>query len=217
MCNPHFFQKCCYFHWNQNKVSKNDNTFERNEYCATVFLKWTDFSERSGQFLKHIKSINLLHTLGFSDKLKIEQIILKEFKIGQIFHCEHFRSSKTERAQKVIVVQLAPYSRSLCRARQLRYIGKICLLTMVLYALKSKIKLSKETSGNIVLFWQPVWTYLYQFQSIQSNPNLSKLICANQNLSEPIWIYPNPSEIIQTYLNLSKPILTYQNLSKNFV
>ena len=35
---------------------------------------------------------------------------LKEFKIGQIFHCEHFRSSKTERAQKVIVVELAPYS-----------------------------------------------------------------------------------------------------------
>ena len=25
--------------------SKNDNTFERNEDCATVFLKWTDFSE----------------------------------------------------------------------------------------------------------------------------------------------------------------------------
>ena len=43
MHNPHFFQKCCHFRWNQNKVSKNDNTFERNEDCATVFLKWTDF------------------------------------------------------------------------------------------------------------------------------------------------------------------------------
>ena len=26
------------------KVSENDNTFERNEDCATVVLKWTDFS-----------------------------------------------------------------------------------------------------------------------------------------------------------------------------
>ena len=37
------FKKCCHFCWNQNKVSQNDNTFERNEECATVFLKWTDF------------------------------------------------------------------------------------------------------------------------------------------------------------------------------
>ena len=29
--DPHFFQKCCHFHQNQNKVSKNDNAFERNE------------------------------------------------------------------------------------------------------------------------------------------------------------------------------------------
>ena len=43
MRNPHFFHKCCHFCWNQNKVSKNDNTYERNEDCATVFLKWTDF------------------------------------------------------------------------------------------------------------------------------------------------------------------------------
>ena len=27
------------------KVSENDNTFERNEDCATVILKWTDFSD----------------------------------------------------------------------------------------------------------------------------------------------------------------------------
>ena len=43
MRNPYFFQKC-HFCWNQNKVSKNDTTFERNEDCATVFLKWTDFN-----------------------------------------------------------------------------------------------------------------------------------------------------------------------------
>ena len=30
--------------WNHNKVSKNDNTFERNEDCATVFLKCMYFS-----------------------------------------------------------------------------------------------------------------------------------------------------------------------------
>ena len=44
MCKPHFYQKCCNFCWNQNKVSENDNTFERNENCATVFLKWTYFT-----------------------------------------------------------------------------------------------------------------------------------------------------------------------------
>ena len=44
MRNPHFFQKSCHFLWNHNKISKNDNTYERNEDCATVFLKWTDFS-----------------------------------------------------------------------------------------------------------------------------------------------------------------------------
>ena len=41
--NPHFFQKCCHFLWNQ--VSEKYNPFERNEDCATVFLKWTDFKK----------------------------------------------------------------------------------------------------------------------------------------------------------------------------
>ena len=41
---PHFSQKRCHFRWNQNKVSENDNTFERNEDCVTVFLKQTDFT-----------------------------------------------------------------------------------------------------------------------------------------------------------------------------
>ena len=40
--NPHFFKKCCHFFWNQNRVSKNDNTFERNR--SNIFLKWMDFS-----------------------------------------------------------------------------------------------------------------------------------------------------------------------------
>ena len=43
MCNPQFFQKCCHFRWLWFDFRKNDNTFERNEDCATVFLKWTDF------------------------------------------------------------------------------------------------------------------------------------------------------------------------------
>ena len=43
MRNPHFFQKCCHFRWLCFDFSKNDNTFERNEDCASVFLKWTDF------------------------------------------------------------------------------------------------------------------------------------------------------------------------------
>ena len=42
MHNPRFFQKCCHFHWLCFDFSNNDNTFERNEDCATVFLKWTD-------------------------------------------------------------------------------------------------------------------------------------------------------------------------------
>ena len=52
MHDPHFFQKCCHFQYNISWLcfdfSKNDNTFERNEDCATVFLKWMDFSEISG-------------------------------------------------------------------------------------------------------------------------------------------------------------------------
>ena len=47
MRNPHFFQKCFHFCWNQNKVSVNDNFFERNEDCATAFLKWTDFNRNT--------------------------------------------------------------------------------------------------------------------------------------------------------------------------
>ena len=42
MRNPHFFQKCCHFCWLCFNFSKNDNTFERNEDFATVFLKWKD-------------------------------------------------------------------------------------------------------------------------------------------------------------------------------
>ena len=41
------FKKWCNFCWNQNQVSKNDNTFERNVDCATVLLKWTDFRSTS--------------------------------------------------------------------------------------------------------------------------------------------------------------------------
>ena len=44
MCNPHSFQKCCHFCWLCFDFSENDNTFERNEDCATAFLKWTDFT-----------------------------------------------------------------------------------------------------------------------------------------------------------------------------
>ena len=42
--NSHFFQNCCHFCWNQNKVCKNGNAFKRNEDCASVFLKWKDFA-----------------------------------------------------------------------------------------------------------------------------------------------------------------------------
>ena len=52
------------------------------------------------------------------------------------------------REHKRLLLSNQPHiPRSLCcaRRRQLRYIGKICLLTMVLYAPKSRIKLSKET------------------------------------------------------------------------
>ena len=43
----HFFQRCCHFQYNISlpclDFSKNDNIFERNENCATVVLKLTDF------------------------------------------------------------------------------------------------------------------------------------------------------------------------------
>ena len=37
--NPHFLQKCCHFRWLCFDFRANDNTFERNEDCATVFLR----------------------------------------------------------------------------------------------------------------------------------------------------------------------------------
>ena len=51
MRDTHFFQNCGSFQYNisrhPNKVSwcciENYHNFERNEYRATVFLKWTDF------------------------------------------------------------------------------------------------------------------------------------------------------------------------------
>ena len=45
MHNSHFFQKCCHFRDLCFDFSENDNTFERNEDCATVFLKWMDFDK----------------------------------------------------------------------------------------------------------------------------------------------------------------------------
>ena len=38
MCDPHFFQNC-----GTSCIEKYHN-FERNEDCATVTLKWTDFT-----------------------------------------------------------------------------------------------------------------------------------------------------------------------------
>ena len=51
--NSHLFQKCCHFHWNQNKV----NTFERNDDCATVFLKWTDFTLQFHKIFSKIEAM----------------------------------------------------------------------------------------------------------------------------------------------------------------
>ena len=65
MHNPHFFQKCCHFRWNQNKVSENDNTFERNEDCATVFLKWTDFRF----FFSNLIRIQVWHEKSIKSRL----------------------------------------------------------------------------------------------------------------------------------------------------
>ena len=68
--NLHFFQKCCHFRWLCFDYSKNDNTFERNEECATIFLKWTDFdyffSFRKIRIWKESNKKYLKKTLGAS-------------------------------------------------------------------------------------------------------------------------------------------------------
>ena len=61
MRNLHFFQKCCHFRWLCFDFSKNDNTFERNEDCATAFLKWTDFSGISQLYKFSISFIDRLY------------------------------------------------------------------------------------------------------------------------------------------------------------
>ena len=54
LCNPHFFQNCCHFCSLRFDFSENDNTFERNEDCATFFLKWTEFNKISENFYDKI-------------------------------------------------------------------------------------------------------------------------------------------------------------------
>jgi hypothetical protein len=60
-----FFQNCGTFNTNQNKQYHN---FERNESCATVFLKWTDFSS-------FMRRIIILWIFSFDFSLHIELAI----------------------------------------------------------------------------------------------------------------------------------------------
>ena len=75
LCDPHFFQKHGHFHWNQNKVSGNDNTFKRNDCIFETFVLqfavqkclylggfWSDF-----EFLKtHMSPHVSCYVLGMS-------------------------------------------------------------------------------------------------------------------------------------------------------
>ena len=75
MRNPHFFQKCCHFCWNQNKVSES-NTCERNEGCATVFLKWTDLSKKLPMGSKIVKICRWSSIAGSGEQDIYEQNLL---------------------------------------------------------------------------------------------------------------------------------------------
>ena len=80
----HFFQKGCHFCWNLNKVSENDNTFGRNEDCATVFLKWTDFR---GCFSKECMSTNLMPIWSHYNKDQIYLVLgLPKILLSRNFH-----------------------------------------------------------------------------------------------------------------------------------
>ena len=96
MRNPHFFQNCGTFQYNNNKY----HNFERNDYCATVFLKWMDFS-----------SIFCIHF-----RLNIKCLELKwDLKVGiclygkQLSMCFSFSQSdsKLKKANSVILLRLS--------------------------------------------------------------------------------------------------------------
>ena len=69
MRNPHFFQKCCHFCWLCFDFSKNDNTFEGNEDCRTVFFKQRDFSAFSGPAKLTVLHISLQNIHFFKDEV----------------------------------------------------------------------------------------------------------------------------------------------------
>ena len=87
MCNADFFQKCWHFCLNQNKIRKNDNTFERNEGCTTVFLRWTDFS----RFFFENEPKILQHTDIFENKVQWLENHLAPYtfekKVGNMLPC----------------------------------------------------------------------------------------------------------------------------------
>ena len=56
---------CCHFFWLCSDFSKNDNSFERNEDCTTVFLKWTDFRR---SFVKMLRCSHWATRICFENK-----------------------------------------------------------------------------------------------------------------------------------------------------
>ena len=74
MRNCHFFQKHWHFCWLCFDFSKNYNTFERNEDCATVFLKWTDFGEmKSSKKYEYVNCKNSSKCCSKSNNIKQHQ------------------------------------------------------------------------------------------------------------------------------------------------
>ena len=84
---------------NQNKVSwcyiENDNNFESNEDCTTVFLKWRHFKDRFLQdcykiyWLYIIQNLEKWQTAPKSDKIALKWIKNCEIAAKFMFTCSH--------------------------------------------------------------------------------------------------------------------------------
>ena len=83
--NLHFFQNCGHFQNNischQNKVSwcyiENDHNFERNEDCATVFLKRTDFNKMFQNSIPYTHHFNQRPVYFLNPFLKTISLLLR--------------------------------------------------------------------------------------------------------------------------------------------
>ena len=79
-----FLSKVLPFLLKPKQNSENDNTYERNEDCSAVFLKWTDFTKAASRVGSQ-KCTFLGSKYGVLDtNLCMQEMNLKPLQVGQM-------------------------------------------------------------------------------------------------------------------------------------